>query len=257
MTSKFLALILILILSVIIVSGCGTTTEELTAELANPASVYCEGQGYTLEMRTDAADGGQYGVCIFPDGSECEEWAFYRGECRPASDTEVVVETPTQAPTPTPAPAEQSTEQPALAQEDWRPLDPAECGDLSDAMTQILSVGVTTVEVSFLDRVNGTEGTGCQLLVTGTGQDFDMTAFEALMGMLASKGWIEDAQYGGGGPTGMLTGFRKESGLCLLLVGWEPSEDADCPEDQPIGMCELTPEQQLYTITLDCAESVE
>lgn len=52
--------------------------------LPNPAAAYCEEQGYTLETRT-SSDGGQYGVCIFPDGSECDEWAFYRGECSPVS----------------------------------------------------------------------------------------------------------------------------------------------------------------------------
>jgi len=55
-------------------------------ELPNPAAAYCEEQGYTLETRT-SADGGQYSVCVFPDGSECEEWAFYRGECGPAVPT--------------------------------------------------------------------------------------------------------------------------------------------------------------------------
>ncbi len=48
--------------------------------LPNPASKYCVDQGYELEIRTDES-GNQYGVCIFPDGSECEEWAFFRGEC--------------------------------------------------------------------------------------------------------------------------------------------------------------------------------
>lgn len=52
--------------------------------LPNPASVYCEEQGYVLEIRTDG-EGSQYGVCLFPDGSECEEWAYYRGACMPAS----------------------------------------------------------------------------------------------------------------------------------------------------------------------------
>ncbi len=52
------------------------------AGLPNPASAYCEQQAGRLEIRT-AADGGQYGVCLFPDGSECDEWAFYRGECGP------------------------------------------------------------------------------------------------------------------------------------------------------------------------------
>lgn len=50
--------------------------------LANPASVYCEENGGTIEIREDAS-GGQVGYCIFDDGSECEEWAFYRGECSP------------------------------------------------------------------------------------------------------------------------------------------------------------------------------
>lgn len=49
--------------------------------LPNPASKYCEDQGFKLEMRTDAQ--GTTGYCIFPDGTECEEWAFFRGECGP------------------------------------------------------------------------------------------------------------------------------------------------------------------------------
>ncbi len=54
---------------------------ESPVGLPNPASVFCEEQGYKLEMRTDAS--GTAGYCIFPDGSECEEWAFFRGECAP------------------------------------------------------------------------------------------------------------------------------------------------------------------------------
>jgi len=55
--------------------------------LPNPASTYCEAQGYRVEIRTDD-QGNQYGVCVFPDGSECDEWAFYRGECGPSEGTE-------------------------------------------------------------------------------------------------------------------------------------------------------------------------
>jgi putative hemolysin len=50
--------------------------------LPNPASVYCEENGGTVDIRDDA-NGGQIGYCIFEDDSECEEWAFYRGECSP------------------------------------------------------------------------------------------------------------------------------------------------------------------------------
>ncbi|HQX11726.1 MAG TPA: DUF333 domain-containing protein [Thermoflexales bacterium] len=51
--------------------------------LANPASVYCGQRGNKLEIRT-AADGSQTGICVFPDGASCEEWAYFRGTCGPA-----------------------------------------------------------------------------------------------------------------------------------------------------------------------------
>ena len=45
----------------------------------NPASFYCEEMGYEVELRTVA--GGTQGICIFPDGRECEEWEFLSGSC--------------------------------------------------------------------------------------------------------------------------------------------------------------------------------
>jgi putative hemolysin len=59
------------------------STDLPQANMPNPASVYCVEQGHTSEIRT-AADGSQSGVCIFPDGSECDEWAYFRNECGPA-----------------------------------------------------------------------------------------------------------------------------------------------------------------------------
>lgn len=67
-------------------TGTGQTqpaTAPTSANMPNPASVFCEEQGNRLEIRT-AADGSQTGVCIFPDGNECDEWAYLRGECGPS-----------------------------------------------------------------------------------------------------------------------------------------------------------------------------
>jgi len=64
-----------------------TAPEENQLEMANPASVYCQEQGYQWELRT-GEDGGQLGMCIFPDGSECDEWAYYRGECAPGEQAD-------------------------------------------------------------------------------------------------------------------------------------------------------------------------
>jgi putative hemolysin len=60
-------------------------TDIIQPNMPNPASVYCEQNGNTLEIQT-AADGSQSGVCVFPDGSTCEEWANFRGECVPATE---------------------------------------------------------------------------------------------------------------------------------------------------------------------------
>jgi putative hemolysin len=60
----------------------GSVAAPSPAGLANPASVHCQEQGGTHEIRQDGS-GGTYGVCVFSDGSECEEWAFFNGECQP------------------------------------------------------------------------------------------------------------------------------------------------------------------------------
>jgi putative hemolysin len=77
---------ILLFVGALLVAACGSTpvptAQPGQAGLPNPASVYCEEHGGKLDIRQDA-QGGQYGVCMFDDGSECDEWAFYRGECQP------------------------------------------------------------------------------------------------------------------------------------------------------------------------------
>ncbi|MFA5086297.1 MAG: DUF333 domain-containing protein [Candidatus Paceibacterota bacterium] len=66
------------------ISKSGVATQPATpstnAGMANPASTFCVKNGYKLEIRKNA-DGSEYGVCIFTDGKECEEWKFFRKEC--------------------------------------------------------------------------------------------------------------------------------------------------------------------------------
>lgn len=50
------------------------------AGMANPASEYCLEVGGTIAIRQD--ESGEYGVCQFSDGSECEEWDLFRGACQ-------------------------------------------------------------------------------------------------------------------------------------------------------------------------------
>jgi putative hemolysin len=116
---------LILVLIVLLASSCtpqsvvmpASVTLTPAAGLANPASVFCEEQGFRLELRTDTT-GSQTGICHFPNGSQCDEWAYYRGECRPAGQADAgITPAPTStrvaSPTAIPLPATASATAPA------------------------------------------------------------------------------------------------------------------------------------------------
>jgi putative hemolysin len=67
-----------------VVTGCllaSCTGAFAQAQLANPASQNCAAKGGTLRIE-HRPDGGAYGVCVFTDNYQCEEWALFRGECR-------------------------------------------------------------------------------------------------------------------------------------------------------------------------------
>nr|WP_196053738.1 DUF333 domain-containing protein [Providencia rettgeri] len=62
-----------------IISGCVSNETEMESKsvgIANPASVYCEQIGGTVEIENTAD--GQVGYCILPSGERVEEWALYR-----------------------------------------------------------------------------------------------------------------------------------------------------------------------------------
>jgi uncharacterized protein len=68
-----------LVLGLAACGGGGDPVED-EAEIPNPASAHCQEQGGTVEIVE--TDDGQVGICVFDDGRECEEWAYYRqGEC--------------------------------------------------------------------------------------------------------------------------------------------------------------------------------
>ena len=74
---------IITLILVFFIIGCTVKTSndknQGSAQLANPASVYCIEQEGTLSLETEEA--GQYGICNLPNGTKCEEWAYFRGEC--------------------------------------------------------------------------------------------------------------------------------------------------------------------------------
>jgi hypothetical protein len=65
-------------ISFLLALSCGVATSFAHA---NPASLHCTAKGGNLFIITGTS--GSSGLCTFKDGSSCEEWAFYRGECGP------------------------------------------------------------------------------------------------------------------------------------------------------------------------------
>lgn len=51
---------------------------NLVVGLANPAAVACVQAGARVEIERNAA--GERGICVFPSGLRCDEWAWFRKE---------------------------------------------------------------------------------------------------------------------------------------------------------------------------------
>ncbi len=267
--------------------------EPTAASIANPASVNCTKQGGTLTIEK-RGDGGEYGVCTFEDNQQCEEWALMRGAC-PVGGVKVTgyvtdagrycaITGGTYAVTGNSGASNETgtctlpdggqcdadayyngtcdastavQPTPAAGEAALTPLDAKSCAAMADDMAKTLKVKVTESEAPITDYAGGDTGTGCQATATGAGEQFSSpdAVVKELGSMLEAQGWQEDMNLAAGGPTGTASGYRKDTQMCLASAQWQPDASANCPQDQPISACQVTPSQQLYTVTLNCAQS--
>ncbi|MBN2386155.1 MAG: hypothetical protein JXB85_03990 [Anaerolineales bacterium] len=131
------------------------------------------------------------------------------------------------------------------------------CEGMRSSFEQAIGAPVMVESAPFSDRMTGGSGTACRIHAAGNGTAYSMSGpFNTLHALVLSLGWTEDFNYSAAGATGMASGYRKGSALGLLTVAWQPSADANCPTDQPIGACDLTPEQKLFDVTFDLAQVV-
>ncbi len=137
----------------------------------------------------------------------------------------------------------------------YGPVSLEVCRILQESASQALSVAFELEESApFTDFVSGETGQGCKLTATGTGQNFSNPNQVVVTLVNAFVGWTEEIAYQASGPTGDMTGMTRDMGLMLISAEWTPAPEVQCPADQPISMCEMQPEQMLYTIQIQAAQ---
>ena len=180
--------------------------------------------------------------------------------------------TPIQAPTPAanatsnaaPTSAAQSTEEPSSEKATTspdaasvEPLPSAECEAIRAEIAQQLNVELTMQEADFTSEIANRQGRSCTLTATGTGEDFGnfVDTAQKIRDVLVAEGWTENQSYIADAPTATASGFEKENKLALMQVGWTPSEEVDCPTDQPISACDIEPNQQIFTVVIELVQT--
>jgi hypothetical protein len=148
---------------------------------------------------------------------------------------------------PTEETAETAQETPA-ATTDALPIesvDAAQCEALQSALSEALGHELTKQE-----------GAACTLVATGTGEDFGnfVDVAQSIGEVFEAEGWTEDESAIADGPTGTATSYFKETTVAAVSVGWEPSDEADCPTDRPISDCDLELSQQNFTISIELVQ---
>ena len=145
-------MVLIMMMGLLILAACASAPE--TDEVPNPASVFCEQNGGKLELRQDAS-GATAGICVFPDGSECDEWAYFRKECKPGDSlAEPVLPASPEATQPSPA---AETE---IASDGWKVYRNAELGYLFHypVDTKIISNDEPLKSISIIPEQESAQG---------------------------------------------------------------------------------------------------
>ena len=182
-----------------------------------------------------ASDGSQNGICVFPDGSECDEWAYFRGECGLA---------PQKSPTPAMT-AEATTDAsggympPGTAEEiaDWwgviKSTEPgAQYDDYFERqdLGQIIYFGIDSMDPTVKAQIAALRDSGKIVNLTGT----LLSNVPDYNGSQIQVDRIEEQASGGYMPPGTTEEFADWWGV---IKGNAPgAEFDDCFERQDLGL---------------------
>ncbi len=137
------------------------------------------------------------------------------------------------------------------------PLSGSACGDLLVAVSEALGLeGRLENPVPFFEPSRRAFGEACRITLQGTGDRLPETreVAETVRSVVEDLGWREDAAYAADGPLGTAAGFRKGTGILLLRVIVEPSEEVGLLSNRPVSTELLLPEELQYTVVMEGAQ---
>jgi hypothetical protein len=94
----------------------------------------------------------------------------------------------------------------------------------------------------------------CQILSNADATVFQSisTIYSTLSQSLPSAGWSEQTAFRSDAPDGFTTAFLKKTQFCQATATWEPADGLSCPQGKSAADCNLTPEQQMVSLTINC-----
>ena len=129
----------------------------------------------------------------------------------------------------------------------YEPVSASICDTIMSAAFDALQTNFEqSPSAPFNDPVLGETGDGCLLHGAMTGNSAFASAGAIADRLVQQLGFTEQSAYRADGPAGAFAGATRGTVLMLIEVRWEPTEDAQCPADQPVASCNLTPQQNFF-----------
>lgn len=134
------------------------------------------------------------------------------------------------------------------------PIPPAECQSFATQVQNAIGMAAKAGEDDFTDLIDRSEGRSCHISASASGQAIGAPA--ELMAKIAPlfTGWQDDPARGESGPAEADKGFVKGNRIAAVDVSWEPGPGASCSDKEPLSACNITPQQKLWTVTIDIVE---
>jgi hypothetical protein len=135
-----------------------------------------------------------------------------------------------------------------------RPIPAVECQSIAVQVQNAIGMAAKASEDDFTDLTDRSEGRSCHISASASGQAY--AAPTELMAKLASVfgAWQDDPARADSGPAEADKGFVKDNRIATVDVSWEPGPGASCSDKQPLSACNITPQQKLWTVTVDVVE---